>query len=115
MASVYVIEIDGWGEVGPAIDVTNAEGFADGSFTLTTGGTPPSTDELGAMIWVQGCDSVIGDGYYTLTAVVGSTFTMQADPAEVTVTSYAPASGLARIEDHYKISDSMPSRDGSAT
>ena len=109
MASVYVIEIDGWGEVGPAIDVTNAEGFADGSFTLTTGGTPPASDEIGAMIWVQGCDSVIGDGYYTLTAVVGSTFTMQADPAEVTVTSYSPLSGLARIEDHYKISDSMPS------
>ena len=109
MASVYVIEIDGWGEVGPAIDVTNAEGFSDGSFTLTTGGTPPASDEIGAMIWVQGCDSVIGDGYYTLTAVVGSTFTMQADPAEVTVTSYSPLSGLARIEDHYKISDSMPS------
>jgi hypothetical protein len=109
MASVYVIEIDGWGEVGPAINVTNAEGFSDGSFTLTTGGSPPASDELGAMIWVQGCDSVIADGYYTLTAVVGSTFTMQADPAEVTVTSYAPASGLARIEDHYKISDSMPS------
>ena len=35
MASVYVIEIDGWGEVGPAIGVTNAEGFADGTFTLT--------------------------------------------------------------------------------
>ena len=109
MASVYVIEIDGWGEVGPAIDVTNAEGFSDGSFTLTTGGTPPASDEIGAMIWVQGCDSVIGDGYYTLTARTGSTFTMQADPAEVTVTSYSPLSGLARIEDHYKISDSMPS------
>ncbi len=109
MASVYVIEIDGWGEVGPAINVTNAEGFADGSFTLTTGGTPPASDEIGAMIWVQGCDSVIGDGYYTLTAVGGSTFTMQADPAEVTVTSYSPSSGLARIEDHYKISDSLPS------
>jgi hypothetical protein len=109
MASVYVIEIDGWGEVGPAIGVTNAEGFADGSFTLTTGGTPPASDEIGAMIWVQGCDSVIGDGYYTLTARTGTTFTMQADPAEVTVTSYSPSSGLARIEDHYKISDSMPS------
>ena len=41
MASVYVLEIDGWGEVGPAIDVTDAEGFADGTFTLTTAGTPP--------------------------------------------------------------------------
>jgi hypothetical protein len=108
MASVYSIEIDGWGEVGPAIDVTNAEGFADGTFTLTTAGTPPGTDEIGAMIWVEDCDAVIADGYYTLTARTATTFTMQADPADVTVTSSA-VTGLARIEDHYKISDGLPS------
>ena len=109
MASVYSIEIDGWGEVGPAIDITNAEGFADGTFTLTTSGTPPGTDEIGAMIWVEGCNSVISDGYYTLTARTATTFTMQAAVADVTVTSYAPTAGLARIEDHFKISDGLPS------
>jgi hypothetical protein len=108
MASIYSIEIDGWGEVGPAIGITNAEGFADGTFTLTTGGTPPGTDEIGAMVWVEDCDAVIADGYYTLTARTATTFTMQAAVADVTVTSSA-VTGLARIEDHYKISDGLPS------
>lgn len=108
MASIYSIEIDGWGEVGPAIAITDAEGFADGTFTLTTAGTPPGTDEYGAMIWVEDCDAVIPDGYYTLTARTAMTFTMQAAVADVTVTSSA-VTGLARIEDHFKISDSLPS------
>lgn len=109
MASVYVLEIDGWGEVGPAIDVTDAEGFADGTFTLTTAGTPPPATEYGAMIWVEGATAVIANGYYTLTARTATTFTMQALPAQVTVTTAAGLSAIARIEDHFKISDSMPS------
>jgi hypothetical protein len=109
MASVYVLEIDGWGEVGPAIDVTDAEGFADGTFTLTTAGTPPPATEYGAMIWVEDVSAVVADGYYTLTARDATTFTMQATAAEVTVTTAAGLSGLARIEDHFKISDSVPS------
>jgi len=109
MASIYSLEIDGWGEVGPAIAVTDAEGFADGTFTLTTGGTPPSADEIGAMIWVQDVSAVVADGYYTLTARTATTFTLQALPADVTVTTAAGLSGLARIEDHFKISDGIPS------
>ena len=109
MASIYVLEIDGWGEVGPAIAITDAEGFADGTFTLTTAGTPPPATEYGAMIWVQDVSAVVADGYYTLTDVDGFDFTMQALPAEVTVTTAAGLSGLARIEDHFKISDSIPS------
>jgi len=109
MASIYSLEIDGWGEVGPAIAVTDAEGFADGTFTLTTGGTPPSADEIGAMIWVEDVSAVVADGFYTLTARTASTFTMQALPANVTVTTAAGLSGLARNEDHFKISDGIPS------
>jgi len=109
MASVYVIEIDGWGEVGPAINVTTAQGFADGTFTLTTGGTPPPATEYGAMIWVEGVSAVVANGFYTLTARTGSTFTMQALPAGVTVTTAGGLSGLARIEDHYRIADGLPS------
>jgi len=109
VASIYSLEIDGWGEVGPAIAVTDAEGFADGTFTLTTGGTPPSADEIGAMIWVEDVSAVVADGFYTLTARTASTFTMQALPADVTVTTAAGLSGLARIEDHFKISDGIPS------
>ena len=108
MASIYSLEIDGWGEVGPAIAVTDAEGFADGTFTLTTAGTPPSADEIGAMIWVQDVSAVVADGYYTLTARTATTFTLQALPADVTVTTAAGLSSLARIEDHFKISDSIP-------
>lgn len=108
MSNIYSFEVDGWGEVGPAIDVTNAEGFADGTFTLTTAGTPPPETEYGAMIWVEDCDAVIADGYYTLTARTSGTFTMQALAADVTVTSSA-VSGLARIEDHFRISDGIPS------
>tara|TARA_S200002703_G_scaffold160081_1_gene176637 strand:- start:382 stop:3027 length:2646 start_codon:yes stop_codon:yes gene_type:complete len=109
MASIYSLEIDGWGEVGPAIAITDAEGFANGTFTLTTAGTPPPATEYGAMIWVQDVSAVVADGYYTLTDVDGFDFTMQALPAEVTVTTAAGLSGLARIEDHFKISDSIPS------
>ena len=108
MASIYVLEIDGWGEVGPAIAITDAEGFADGTFTLTTAGSPPPTTEYGAMVWVQDVSAVVADGYYTLTARTATTFTMQALPAQVTVTTAAGLSGLARIEDHYKISDGIP-------
>jgi hypothetical protein len=108
LSNIYSFEVDGWGEVGPAIDVTNAEGFADGTFTLTTAGTPPPETEYGAMIWVEDCDAVIADGYYTLTARTSGTFTMQALAADVTVTSSA-VSGLARIEDHFRISDGIPS------
>ena len=89
MASIYSLEIDGWGEVGPAIAITDAEGFADGTFTLTTAGTPPPATEYGAMIWVQDVSAVVADGYYTLTDVDGFDFTMQALPAEVTVTTAA--------------------------
>ena len=109
MASVYVIEIDGWGEVGPAMGISVAQGYADGTFKLTTATTPPGTDEFGAMIWVEGCDAVIADGYYTLIARTASTLTMQAKPEDVTVTTASGISGLARIEDHYKLSDSLPS------
>jgi len=107
--SIYSFEIDGWGEVGPAIDVTNAEGFADGTFTLTTGGTPPPATEYGAMIWVEGATAVVADGLYTLTARTATTFTMRALVADVTVTTAAGLSAVARIEDHYRIADGIPS------
>ncbi len=111
MSSIYSFEIDGWGEVGPAIDVTDAEGFSDGTFTLTTAGTPPPATEYGAMIWVEGATAVVADGYYTLTARDGGagTFTMQALVADVTVTTAAGLSAVARIEDHYRIADGIPS------
>lgn len=109
MPSIYSFEIDGWGEVGPAIDVTNAEGFADGTFTLTTGGTPPPATEYGAMIWVEGATAVVADGLYTLTARTATTFTMRALVADVTVTTAAGLSAVARIEDHYRIADGIPS------
>lgn len=109
MASIYCIEIDGWGDVGPAIAVTEAQGFADGTFTLTTAGTPPPATEYGAMIWVQGVSAVVADGYYTLTARDSTTFTMQATASGVTVTTATGLTGVARIEDHYRISDGIPS------
>lgn len=109
MASIYAIEIDGWGEVGPPLGISVVQGYADGTFKLTTADTPPNTDEYGAMIWVQDCDAVVADGYYTLIARTASTLTMQANPADVTVTTAAGISGLARIEDHYRLSDSLPS------
>lgn len=109
VASVYTFEIDGWGEVGPAIDVTAAQGFADGTFTLTTAGTPPGAAEFGAMMWVEGATAVVADGFYTLTASTGGTFTLQALPAAVTVTTAAGLSAVARIEDHYRVSDGIPS------
>ena len=109
MASIYCIEIDGWGDVGPAIAVTEAQGFADGTFTLTTAGTPPPATEYGAMIWVQDVSAVVADGYYTLTARDSTTFTMQATASGVTVTTATGLTGVARIEDHYRISDGIPS------
>lgn len=109
MASVYAIEIDGWGEVGPTLGISVAQGYADGTFKLTTATLPPGADEYGAMIWVQDCDAVIPDGYYTLIERTASTLTMQADPADVTVTTASGISGLARLEDHYRLSDGLPS------
>ena len=107
MASVYSFEIDGWGEVGPTLSISNAQGFATGLVTLTTPGTPPTALEFGAMVKVEGCSAVVADGLYTLTASTGGTLTVQALAADVTVTS-AGVSGLARIEDHYRIADGLP-------
>ena len=105
MASIYVFEIDGWGEVGPRSAVTQSQGFADGSFQLTTA-TVISSEETGAMCWVEDC-SIVPDGYYTYTAKGAGVMTFQASPADVTVTTVA-VSGFVRVEDHYRISDGIP-------
>jgi len=108
VANIYSFEIDGWGEVGPTLDISNAEGFASGLVTLTTSGTPPTALEFGAMIKVEGCSAVVADGLYTLTARAAGTLTVQALAAGVTVVSVG-VTGLARIEDHYRIADGLPS------
>ena len=105
MASLYVFEIDGWGEVGPRSAVTQSQGFADGSFQLTTA-TVISSEETGAMCWVEDC-SIVPDGYYTYTAKGAGVMTLQAAPDVVTVATVA-VSGFVRVEDHFRISDGVP-------
>lgn len=108
MASIYVLEIDGWGDVGPALAITLATATSDGEIVLTTADTPPGTDEIGAMIFVEDIALAVADGYYTLIARTAGTLTIQALPADVTVGAHV-VTGLARIEDHNRISDSIPS------
>lgn len=105
MSSIYVFEIDGWGEVGPPTAVTASEGFADGTFTLTAVAPLPS-DEIGAMCWVEDCD-VVPDGFYTYTVKGSGLMTFQAALADVTVGTFT-VTGIARVEDHYRISDGIP-------
>ena len=105
MAGIFALEIDGWGEVGNALAITNAEGFADGTFVLTTADTPPTSGEFGAMMWAEDV-SVVADGYYTLIARTAATVTLQASSPTVTSTA---VTGLARIEDHFRLADGVPS------
>ena len=103
---IFAAEIDGHGEVGETLSVTGAEGFADGTFSLTMSTRHPAA-EIGAMCYLDSV-GVVADGWYTFTRRTVGKCWFVADPADVTVGATI-VTGSSRIDDHYRISDGIPS------